>query len=492
MTNAERDANHVTTMLWVSSVDSVTPTPLQVNPVTWRILAEVAWASDVNAKVSSADTTTGFLEDKIVAWTNITITKLNTWANESLSIAATWAVWDMTKAVYDAANIAEQLVWLVATQILTNKTLTSPVINTPTWIVKWDVWLWNVDNTSDATKNAAAVTLTNKTINLTSNTLTWTTAQFNTALSDGSFTTWWGTATWTNTWDQTTVSWNAWTATALQTARTIGWTSFDWTANIAIWALNSTNVWATTSAELAWVISNETWSWLLVFWTSPTLITPLLWTPTSWVLTNCTWTATWLTSWITNALKSATTTVNVSSATAPSVWQVLTATSSTAATWQAGWAWWNKTVFLMATAWQNDGTVTFVWMSPCVNMADWVTDNVRVWWTVPDGWATISSVKLHASTNANSWNAYLFFESQATAPWTSMNTWSTTDSIAVTTYAVDAATQWLETIDITAAMNWLTLTAWYSIGIHAQRQWWDANDTVWTSYLVHWVEIVYS
>jgi hypothetical protein len=55
---------------------------------------------------------------------------------------------------------------------LTNKTLTSPVINTPTGIVKADVGLGNVDNTSDATKNAAAVTLTNKTINGANNTLT--------------------------------------------------------------------------------------------------------------------------------------------------------------------------------------------------------------------------------------------------------------------------------------------------------------------------------
>jgi hypothetical protein len=47
---------------------------------------------------------------------------------------------------------------------LTNKTLTSPVINTPTGIAKGDVGLGNVDNTSDATKNAAAVTLTNKTL----------------------------------------------------------------------------------------------------------------------------------------------------------------------------------------------------------------------------------------------------------------------------------------------------------------------------------------
>jgi hypothetical protein len=51
-----------------------------------------------------------------------------------------------------------------AVATLTNKTLTSPVINTPTGIVKGDVGLGNVDNTSDATKNAASVTLTNKTL----------------------------------------------------------------------------------------------------------------------------------------------------------------------------------------------------------------------------------------------------------------------------------------------------------------------------------------
>jgi hypothetical protein len=59
-----------------------------------------------------------------------------------------------------------------AVATLTNKTLTSPVINTPTGITKADVGLGNVDNTSDATKNSAAVTLTNKTINGANNTLT--------------------------------------------------------------------------------------------------------------------------------------------------------------------------------------------------------------------------------------------------------------------------------------------------------------------------------
>lgn len=57
------------------------------------------------------------------------------------------------------------------TQTMANKTLTSPVINTPTGIVKGDVGLGNVDNTSDATKNSATATLTNKTISGANNTL---------------------------------------------------------------------------------------------------------------------------------------------------------------------------------------------------------------------------------------------------------------------------------------------------------------------------------
>lgn len=61
----------------------------------------------------------------------------------------------------DAASV---LVSRTSTDTLTNKTLTSPVINTPTGITKSDVGLGNVDNTSDATKNAAAVQLTNKDI----------------------------------------------------------------------------------------------------------------------------------------------------------------------------------------------------------------------------------------------------------------------------------------------------------------------------------------
>jgi alpha-D-ribose 1-methylphosphonate 5-triphosphate synthase subunit PhnG len=52
-------------------------------------------------------------------------------------------------------------------------------------LVKGDVGLGSVDNTSDATKNAAAVTLTNKTIALGSNTVSGTKAEFDAAVTDG-------------------------------------------------------------------------------------------------------------------------------------------------------------------------------------------------------------------------------------------------------------------------------------------------------------------
>ncbi len=99
---------------------------------------------------------------------------------------------------------------------------------------------------------------------------------------------------------------------------------------------NATSLGSFTSANLASALSDETGSGAAVFATSPTLITPLLGTPTSGVLTNCTGTAMGLTSGITKALISATTTVDVSAATAPTTGQILTATSSTTATWQSG------------------------------------------------------------------------------------------------------------------------------------------------------------
>ena len=272
MANARRDENNVTTMLWVSSTDSSVTVPLKVNPVTWRVLIENTWGtSPLTTKWDLYTYST--TDDRLPVWTDwqslVADSSTSTWLKWS---TPAWG-WDMTAAVYDPATIAEQLVWLTATQTLTNKTLTSPVVNTPTWIVKWDVGLWNVDNTSDSTKNAAAATLTNKTIDLSSNTITGTTAEFNTALSDWSFATGWWTATWTNTWDQTDMSGISDTKANFDTACSDGAFVYTWD-------------------DITWKSAS------------------------------------------TDALNSATTIINVSAATAPTTWQVLTATSSTTATWQ--------------------------------------------------------------------------------------------------------------------------------------------------------------
>jgi len=61
---------------------------------------------------------------------------------------------------------AGNLVTTDGTQTLTNKTITSP-----SGLTKADVGLGNVDNTSDATKNSAIATLTNKTIDGDDNTI---------------------------------------------------------------------------------------------------------------------------------------------------------------------------------------------------------------------------------------------------------------------------------------------------------------------------------
>lgn len=65
--------------------------------------------------------------------------------------------------IYQASSFTSKKVKIVsinnATQTLRNKTIIAPA-----GIVKADVGLGNVDNTSDATKNSASATLTNKTL----------------------------------------------------------------------------------------------------------------------------------------------------------------------------------------------------------------------------------------------------------------------------------------------------------------------------------------
>lgn len=207
-----------------------------------------------------------------------------TLTNKSIDLATNTITGTVSQ--FNTALSDDNFVTLTGTETLTNKTLTSPVITTPTGIVKGDVGLGNVDNTSDVTKNAATVTLTNKTIALGSNTVSGTTAQFNTALTDNDFTTLAGTETLTNKTLTTPVMTTPVLGTP--TSGDLSNCSMPVTQLTSLGAGMNTFLQTPSSTNLRATLTDETGTGSNVFATSPTLVTPILGTPTSGNLTNCT------------------------------------------------------------------------------------------------------------------------------------------------------------------------------------------------------------
>jgi hypothetical protein len=135
--------------------------------------------------------------------------------------------------------------------------------------------------------------------------------------------------------------------------------------------------------------------------TAPTLnnaimVAPELGTPASGVATNLTGTATDLTagdSQKTSALSSATTVVNVDSATAPTSGQVLTATNGTSATWQNLSASTGYNLLSDDTLGVTGATFTTSTFT--------ATDNLRVFISVPSSDSVILEIQFNGDTGTN-------------------------------------------------------------------------------------------
>ena len=282
---AIRDNNRVTVGLAVSSTDDTVTLPLKVDSATGRLLTNsasgsgdvVGPASATNNAVVRFDTTTG----KLIQDSSVTIADTT---GDMAGVGALTADGVITLGaaalIYPASDGSDGQV--LTTDGAGNIGFETPAgsgdvskVGTP---VDSQIGVWTGDGTIEGTSG-----LTYDGSNLQ---LTGDIGATGTRITKG-----WFTDLQVTNAIAGAITGNAATATALATARTIGGTSFDGTANIAIGALNSTNVAATTSLELKGVISDETGSGALVFATSPTLVTPALGTPASGVMTNVTGTA---------------------------------------------------------------------------------------------------------------------------------------------------------------------------------------------------------
>jgi len=141
-------------------VDDAVSNLVNSAPSTLDTLKELSDA--LGADANFATTTATALGTKITASSSDTLT------NKTIDLTSNTLTG--TKAQFNSAMTDADFVTLTGTEELTNKTLNSPVINQPSGLVKNDVGLQNVDNTSDANKpisSATQIALDAKSNNLT-------------------------------------------------------------------------------------------------------------------------------------------------------------------------------------------------------------------------------------------------------------------------------------------------------------------------------------
>ena len=197
---------------------------------------------------------------------------------------------------------------------------------------------------------------------------------------------------------------------------------------------------------------------------------------------------------IANALKSATTIVDVSAATAPTNGQVLTATGGTTATWQSPGGGGDMVI----TALPGNGVLSTATLAaddpPFISFGDGVTAIWRVSVKVPAGGTSISSIKVYyKSQSVITNNLYLLFQTwHVDADTPAVVQLDQTDS--TTTYAAGGNDSKFYPITVPAgAYNGLTgIAANDIIGILVYRAGADASDTYGADWLVASVEFTFA
>jgi len=148
----------------------------------------------------------------------------------------------------------------------------------------------------------------------------------------------------------------------------------------------------------------------------------------------------------------------------------------------------NKTIFLIAEYTETQTVPPELVNQRFVNLSNGVIDNTMMVFTPPDDFTAITSATMVISPAATG-NAVLTITGEARNDGDT-HSGGTSDSIAETTYAGTAVT--LDYVDITAAVNGLTVGTNEIVQIKVKRAGADGSDTIDDAFYVSGVFLVYS
>ena len=171
LTKAQADQDYIVSLIGGTATSANTANTVVKRDGSGNFAAGTITATFTGNLTGNVTGTVSSLSNHTTA--NLTEDASNKYFTDARALTATAAAYD---AAGSSATVAGNLtthtsateahgatgavVGTTNTQTLTNKTLTSPVINTPTGITKSDVGLANVDNTTDANKPVSTATQT--------------------------------------------------------------------------------------------------------------------------------------------------------------------------------------------------------------------------------------------------------------------------------------------------------------------------------------------